>query len=82
MLSNFFDTLSSFIEDGIKNSGYQIFKYICCGGITVLVDQIIYYTLGLHILPIFQHTDPIVEYLGIHATYVSKSISDNNFIIV
>ena len=61
---------------------WQIFKYICCGGITVLVDQIIYYTLGLHILPIFQHTDPIVEYLGIQATYVSKSISDNNFIIV
>ena len=56
---------------------WQLFKYMCCGGLAVLVDQIVYYSLGLHIIPIFQNTDPIVG-LGISITPVIEMNQTRN----
>ena len=61
---------------------WQIYKYIFFGGFAVLVDQIVYYGLGLNIIPIFNESDPIVEYLGIGLTPVSEAVQSANLWIV
>ena len=68
-----------FRKDSLK---WQILKYLLCGGIAVFVDQIIYYSLGLHLIPIFKTTDPIVEFLGISITPVDENYQSRNLWMV
>ena len=68
-----------FRKDSLK---LQILKYFLCGGLAVFVDQIVYYSLGLHLIPIFTSSDPIVEFLGISITSVDYEYQSRNLWIV
>ena len=68
-----------FRKDSLK---LQILKYFLCGGLAVFVEQIVYYSLGLHLIPIFTSSDPIVEFLGISITSVDYEYQSRNLWIV
>ena len=68
-----------FRKDSLK---IQILKYLLCGGLAVFVDQIVYYSLGLHLIPIFTSNDPLVEFLGISITPVDYDYQSRNLWIV
>lgn len=66
-------------KDSLKG---QILKYFLCGGLVVLTERVIFYTLGLSMIPIFKPSDPIVEYFGITITAVSEIVQSRNIWIV
>jgi putative flippase GtrA len=42
----------------------QIVKYVFCGGISVVVDQAVFYVLALSVFPCLRLSDPVFRLLG------------------
>jgi putative flippase GtrA len=55
--------LTEFLERK-DSSLLQVIKYIFCGGISVLVDQAVFYLLACWFLPCLRVTDPVVRLLS------------------
>lgn len=63
----------------------QIFKYVMCGGIAVLVDQVTFYLLAWQLLPCLRPTDPaarLLEWLGFAVHEVTEAALERNYWII
>lgn len=43
---------------------WQVIKYVMCGGLSVAVDQIVFYLMALWVLPCLRSTDPVLQLLS------------------
>ena len=77
-------SISAFLHR--KNCVYtQFIKYIFCGGISVLVDQVVFYALALMVLPALRLSDPIAKVfatLGMTVQEVSEQQLKTNYWII
>jgi putative flippase GtrA len=60
----------------------QFFKYVICGGLSVAVDQVVFYALAWRVLPCLRLTDPaakLIQWLGFSVQEVTESELQRNF---
>lgn len=63
----------------------QFVKYVFCGGISVLVDQIVFYALALQVFPAIRPSDPVAKILstfGVSVVEVSEQVLKTNYWII
>ncbi len=63
----------------------QFTRYIFCGGISVFIDQLIFYTLAWLVFPALRQTDPFAKALvamGMAAREVSEEELNTNYWII
>lgn len=76
--------LGAFLR-GKDSPGAQVFKYVMCGGSSVVVDQVIFYLLAWLFLPCLRPTDPaakLLEWLGFTIEQVAESDLERNYWII
>lgn len=63
----------------------QAVKYIGCGGIAVLVDQLLFYGLAWRVLPVLRASDPVVVLfsgLGVEAAVPDEAMLERNYWLI
>ena len=63
----------------------QAVKYIGCGGIAVLVDQLLFYGLAWRALPVLRASDPVVVLfsgLGVEAAVPDEAMLERNYWLI
>lgn len=56
----------------------QLVKYVFCGGVSVVVDQAVFYILAWLVLPILPRDDPFARFIGLFGFSV-RDIADEHF---
>ncbi len=77
-------SLSAFLRR--KDSAYaQFVKYVFCGGISVLVDQVVFYLLAWLLFPALRLSDPVaklIQWAGFTIQEVSEQQLKTNYWII
>lgn len=63
----------------------QFFKYVLCGGLSVVVDATVFYLLGWLVFPCLQLEDPVsklIEWVGFSVRVVSPDLIVRNYWII
>ncbi|HEY5653245.1 MAG TPA: GtrA family protein [Pontiella sp.] len=63
----------------------QIFKYVMCGCMAVIVDQVVFYLLAWRLLPCLRATDPVarlLEWVGFAVVEASESELKRNYWVI
>ena len=76
-MARFFSGVHAFLQH--KDCVYtQAIKYIFCGGISVVVDQAVFYLLAWLVLPILPPDDPFSKFIGLFGFHV-RNIDQDRF---
>jgi len=63
----------------------QFFKYVICGGLSVVVDATVFYLLGWLVFPCLQANDPVallIQRIGFSVRVVSPEVIVRNYWII